>query len=358
MESTKITLTQEQEELIVKIWNETNPPPSISDLIFKVLNKENADGRSLEGMAIREFLSKRGLRQMAKEKVLKGLPELNSDQKEYIKNNVANQSNLEITRILFNNSKLSPLHSEFKAVQNYIIEINPDKQFKKEKRLEDFKPPRSIEKVITLVNEIIIDAYDPEKYDNNSKRCLEANLTYLSNRRFTSEIAGYSDQIERDMYLSNFIRHTFDKFDLNQADVDTICLFAQEVINHKNLKKRLEKLNQLLEDKIDGEDQKVSMALVENLSQTQKDIDKSALRQSALLSDINEKRSARIKKERESTSSLLNLISAWREEESRNRMIKIAIDKKAILKTTIKELSEMDQFKAMIFGMSDEDFLG
>ncbi len=51
----------------------------------------------------------------------------------------------------------------------------------------------------------------------------------------------------------------------------------------------------------------------------------------------------------------MNVIAAWREEESRDKMINLAIQFQDKVKTEIKVISEADRFKAAIFGMSEDE---
>ena len=55
----QITLTQDQQDLIIKIWNDNKEnPPSLQDLTQKIFPEiPNLDGRSIYGKAVKNFLA-------------------------------------------------------------------------------------------------------------------------------------------------------------------------------------------------------------------------------------------------------------------------------------------------------------
>lgn len=352
-----IKLTVEQESLIRFTWNNTNPPPSIKDLIKAVFKKDLTE-RSPEGLAIRNFIGTSGIKSsIIKEK--KENIELSAVDKEFIENNVASMNATQMAKILFKDNKLTHLCRESRVVSDFIKTFGVDKEIY-QKPAKGFNPPKKIESAARLINTIVMEAYNLDKIDGNAKRVLEACVKYLNNRRFTKTIESYSDNEEdQEEFIHNYVRHIHDKFDLNQQDIDIICLFAEEVINYKRLKEHVKSLSELQKNSVTGDDKsgKMAMSLVEAISQANKDLSKSISTQQSLLSEINEKRSARIKKQAEDTPSLLNLVAAWREEESRNKMIDLGDQFKDKVIKEIKVISDADRFKAAIFGMSEDELL-
>ena len=56
-------------------------------------------------------------------------------------------------------------------------------------------------------------------------------------------------------------------------------------------------------------------------------------------------------------ASILNLVQMWKDEDSRREMIKMADMRREVLKTEIGRLSSMDDVKARIFGLTEEEVL-
>jgi len=80
-------------------------------------------------------------------------------------------------------------------------------------------------------------------------------------------------------------------------------------------------------------------------------------RQQKLLNDLKVKRSERISKQVKENASILNLVQLWKDDESRKEMIKMADMRREVLKTEINKLSSMDDVKARIFGLTEEEVL-
>ena len=66
---------------------------------------------------------------------------------------------------------------------------------------------------------------------------------------------------------------------------------------------------------------------------------------------------ARVKKQIADNASILNLVEMWKEEESRKKMIQLAEMRKEVVKDEIKNLGTMDEVKARIMGISEDEVL-
>ena len=64
-----------------------------------------------------------------------------------------------------------------------------------------------------------------------------------------------------------------------------------------------------------------------------------------------------LKKQIKENASVLTLVEMWREEETRHKMIKLAELRKKVVKEEIDNLSSMDEMKARILGLSEEEAL-
>ena len=99
------------------------------------------------------------------------------------------------------------------------------------------------------------------------------------------------------------------------------------------------------------------MALVESISSAQTEYNQCVNRQQKLLESLKEKRSDRLKKQIADNASILNLVEMWKEEESRKKMIQLAEMRKEAVKSEIKNLGTMDEVKARIMGISEDEVL-
>lgn len=99
------------------------------------------------------------------------------------------------------------------------------------------------------------------------------------------------------------------------------------------------------------------MSLVEAINTAQNEYHQSVNRQQKLLESLKEKRSDRLKNQLKENASILNLVELWKDEESRVKMIKLAELRKKAVKDEVEKLSNMDEIKARIMGISEDEIL-
>ena len=83
-----LILTEEQKLKLLKEWNDRpSNPPSLAELVKIAFDRNDLDGRSKEGKAVKQFLASRQIKpKKSHEYEAKGLLELTIEQKEYISN--------------------------------------------------------------------------------------------------------------------------------------------------------------------------------------------------------------------------------------------------------------------------------
>ena len=206
------------------------------------------------------------------------------------------------------------------------------------------------------INKYIAEPYNKDKLTNIQKKEIHAALGYIGTYRFIHQVNRYGVQGDRDLFESTFIRYIYDKPDLAQEEVDQFILLSAEVVIASNIQDRVERLNRLLDDVSDDTDgRRISMALVESINTAQTEYNQSVTRQQKLLNDLKEKRSDKLKKQISENASILNLVEMWKEEESRNKMIKLAMLRKEAVREEQKKLGTMDEVKAKILGLTEEE---
>jgi len=107
----------------------------------------------------------------------------------------------------------------------------------------------------------------------------------------------------------------------------------------------------------DSEGRRLSMGLVSAINDAQTEYNQCVNRQQKLLSDLKEKRSDRLKKEIKNNASIINLVQMWKEEESRKKLIKLAEIRKKAVSNEVEKLSSIDEVKARILGISEDEVL-
>ena len=354
-------LNEDQQNLIINTWNEKKEnPPSLQELTQLVFPQiPNIDGRSLYGKAVKKFLASRDLKVKTKsEYTPKDRTEFTQEQKDFITNNAAMMTAVDLARSLFNNYTLSNLSIESRSVEEYLNTL--PKQVRsvqtEEEQQGDYKPPKNQERAMVRVNKYVLDGIDKDKITAKQKKELNSLISYLHTYRFLHQIGTYVDSVDRDLFESSFIRYAYDKSDLTQEEVDQYIILATEVVISSNIQQTIQTLQEQINMEMDS-GQKIPMVLVEAVTSARTEYNQCVGRQQKLLNDLKVKRSERMQKQVKENASILNLVLMWKDEETRNEMLKMADMRREVLKGEIGRLSSMDDVKARIFGLTEEEVL-
>jgi len=355
-------LSEEQQLKLLNEWNSRpDNPPSLVELVKLAFDRDDLDGRSKEGKAVKNFLASRQIKpKKSHEYQAKGLLELSLDQKEYISNNCHTMTGLEIARILFKNDKLTNLSQETRSVLEYMKNIPSNVKFNNNENenasTEEYRPPRSEERMIAKINKYILDGIDKNKLTHKNKQEINSLIGYMNTFRFCHQINLYEDERDRELFESSFVRYTYDKGDLTQEEVDQYIVLSTEVVISSNIQQTIN----ILQNQIDlaiQEDGKIPMTLVEASNTARKEYNDCVNRQQKLLNDLKVKRSERLSKQVKETASIINLVQMWKEEESRAKLLKMAEMRKKVIEKEIDRLSSMEEIKSKILGISKDEIL-
>lgn len=364
------TLSPEQQGLILEEWNRRGAdhpdgPPSLNELIkIAFPNAENADGRTKEGRIVKQFLSSRSMTARSlHDYIPKQKLELTEEHKEFIINNAGMMKGYEIARVIFQDPSLSHVSQEARTVNEYIknsnTEINgPTFNEEEEVSENEYKPPKTFTATLHKINKYVMDGINKEKITANQKKDINSLIGYLNTFRFCYQINSYDANVSRDLFESSFIRYTYDKNDLTQEEVDQYILLSAEVVIASTIQRRVEHLQQLLDNTANDTDgARISMSLVEAINTAQNEYNQCVNRQQKLLGDLKQKRSDRLSKRISNNASILNLVEAWKDEESRKQMIQLANMQKETLEGEVEKLADMDELKCRILGLSKDEAL-
>ena len=359
----EVELTDEQWQKIRDLWNSRKDnPPSLMELIKVAFDQDNLDGRSREGRAIRKKLSEAKMSFKTSKFVPMGNIELTKDQEEYIRNNHKTMKSVEMARILFSNPALTNLNQETRTVIAFVKTLGTDKTFEDPEEIatEKYNPPKKVVHAIARINRYTNNSLEEGKLTGKQKKDIAALIGFLNNYRFNRQINTYEKIQDRELFESSFIRYTYDKHDLTEEEVDQYVVLATEVVIGATIQGRSESLSRMLEQTASSQADggpKISMALVEAINTAQTEYNQCVMRQQKLLESLKVKRSEKEGRSKAGNASVLNLVQAWKDEESRKRMIRLAQFQKEKLKAGIKDLETIDELKARIYGLSIDEAL-
>jgi hypothetical protein len=357
-----IDLTQDQKDLIIKTWNDRKDnPPSLQELTqIAFPDIPNIDGRSKHGKAVKNFLASRELKVKTKsEYTPKDRIEFTQEQKDYITNNASMMTAVDLARDLFNNYGLSNLSIESRSVQEYLDSLPKNIQSNVSDKEDDqgsYKPPKNLERALVRVNRYVLNGLDKDKLTAKQKKDLTSLISYLHTFRFLHQIGTYGTEEDRELFESSFIRYAYDKADLTQEEVDQYIILATEVVISANIQRTIQTLQEQIDIEVSSGN-RIPMPLIEAVTSARTEYNQCVTRQQKLLNDLKVKRSERLSNLVKENASILNLVQMWKDEDTRKEMIKMADMRREILKGEVGRLSSMDDVKARIFGLTEEEVL-
>lgn len=361
--SIDIKLTEEQKLIILKAWEQnTENPPSIAHLIglaFPDIEEKLKDGRSNHGKVVKHFLVERGFfTPLAKESKQKPAIILNEEQKEYILNNCKTMKGIEMARELFQNPSLSPVSIENRAVINHLKTIDPKIIYGGEVPEVDYKAPKRVEHVLARIKKYVsvTEDWDLRKLTPMQKKWCDNLMHYLHDFRFKRQIDSYEKVEDKITFESEFIKYTYNKAELEQEEISQYIALCSFVVTEFNIKQDIEILQANIRQEYD-EHGRVSGNLVDALQSSREELNSCTLRQGKLYEALTEKRSEKLSKELKDKASLLNIIAAWKQQESRQQMLKLANERKNKLRKEIHELESLDEMKIRLLGLSVDEIV-
>jgi len=352
-------LSEEQKKKIIELWNSRpENPPSLLEIIREAFPDKEIDGRSKEGRAVKRFLATRKIKAKGAHEYTPKDVSLSEEQKEYITNNAYTMRAVEIARVLFGDDKINNLNAETKVVNEFLKTLSPRDLYADPNDVpeNEYKPPRTQAAAILRVNKYVLDAIDKSKILPKQKKEMEALIGYLNTYRFLHQINTYPTENDRELFESSFIRYTYDKSDLTQEEVDQYIVLSMEVVISANIQATIQVIQRQIDTEVESGG-KIPMALIEANNTARTEYNQCVTRQTKLLADLKEKRSARLSKQVKANASILNLVEMWKDEESRKKMLQLAELRKHALSTEIEKLETMDEMKCKILGIDKDEVL-
>lgn len=360
-----LTLTKQQKDKITEIWNNSSKinPPSINGLAKAVFGND-VNKRDPRIKLLKKFLSEVNFNAPNHDDIVIKEVALSDEQKEFIRNNYGeNTTTLEIARILFNNSTLSGNSKEFNAVSSYIVSLQLTGEISAKHTMTEYNPPKNIAQAVVRIKKYVpkID-WVTASLKEVQRKCAESLINYLNTMRFINQIMSHKSQADKDLFESEFVRCTYDKPDLTEEDIDQYIIYSNEVIISKNILININNIQEKLNDDLNSKDENdqkmaVNQGLAEMISTMRGEYNSSIKRQQDLLKNLTVTRGTRIADQKAETASIVNLVNAFKQEEFRKKTILLAKRKQEALKESIRDYASMEEIKAKIWGVTEEDII-
>lgn len=361
------TLTDAQKQIVLANYATTE----LGALVPLVLPGAKPDGRSPMGKAIRLFLAGESLTVKAPERTTAEevvLTEAHKEQIRRLHNTI--DSSLELARIVLADPSIKPLSRAFRAVFAYRKECFPEGVKTVEVPVEDdeYTPPVTMQELCRVVNGFVTTGDSRNAYNSNNlkvseERGLRALMGYLRVYGLKYAATSFKQQVDRDLFLSTFIRWTHTKPDLTEIEVDQMISAATETVNIAQMGREIETVKQYHQTIIDGEEvdangkkRRFGQADVEQINGLRTKHDQSKGRLKQLMEALEQVRSKRIDAMKERNASILNLLDEWmKDEQKRADLIEMGIREKDDDMREIGRLRGLEDVTALISGQSEEE---
>lgn len=349
-----IPLTPEHEKFIQENKNKLC---DLGEMTRAVFMDDSLDGRTQQGRAVREYLIKIG----QKFDTTKAAPAkeiiLSAQDFEFIAEYASNGTNsYQIAKLIFPDSKVTPLSKETTVVAEYIRQNVPlGISDEDSARGLEYNPPSSILSAIKKINKCTGSTIDEKKMTRQEGFCAEKIIHTLASPRFTSQINSYTDMGDRKLFEAEFVRASWDKPDLTSDEINMYINVCMDYINLKQIEKQKLKLNDMFNSAEEETD--LTMRLTEILKTKSEEYNQCINRIDRAITKLQGDRSKRLDRRNQNTASMLSLVKLFQEEEEREIMIKMAEMQKTLIKEEAGVIEEMPDWKARILGISKSDVI-
>jgi hypothetical protein len=325
----------------------------LSEMTRQVFDDPFLDGRTKEGRAVRDYMRSEGLKyKTSKIEPVKDI-ELTKDDKAIIDTySEEGLNSYQIATMLYPDQEITPLSKASLVVSAYIKEANKDRLNDKEKS-KKYIPEKAFQGVLTKINICAGIALEREEINMQQRMCVEQLMNFLQSPRFVQVVNGYSSDLDRELFESEFIRATWDKPDLTSDEINLYINVCMEYINLKHISKAMDKLNTMFDDA--ETQQEMTVRLAELLKTKSEEYNQCEKRMESLIQKLQGDRSKRVLAKQKQNASLLNLVQLFQSEEERKIMIKIAELQRRAVEKEVEELEKMPEWKARVLGITKND---
>lgn len=285
-----------------------------------------------------------------------------------------NGRTLELIRLVWGDNNLTPLSKQGRLVIAYLKEVYPEGVELSDEPVEEreWKPPISVVQLIGLVNTYVLQSDNRKTYNHvtlkpSEKKCLEALMTYMRSYKMKVAASKYEKQMDRELFLSSFIRWTHDKHDLTQIEVDQFILAAEEMVNIEQIGRSLQRIDKMHEEVSlgqvvdeNGKRVKLGMTDVELINAVRTKHETAKKRLESLMENLEMARSERENERKNRDFSVLDLIDLWMQNAEaspgqggfRDKQIEGGIQEKEQDAKEVERLSAEEETIALISGQS------
>jgi len=349
-----VELTEQQKEKIIEIYE--SGITNLNEITQKVYRNKKLDGRSKEGRGVRDFLVKAG-KVYKTTKFEKKEFFFTDEQEKYIEEN-CKESLMEIAKVLFPEEEIkTPLDSKCRYIDKYIKSKKLRKNFIEDDSDGRYVPPKKVKDLITKVNIYANQDLCENELSAKSERCIKSLAKYLQTPLFIRKINTYTDEDDRVLMESEFIRYTWNKYDLTAEDLTMYIGVCVDIIRGQVVSEQKEALDRQFEESTSGEggEAAISMRLSESINAITQEFNQIQKRIETSITKLQKDRSKRMDDLSSQSANFLSLVESFQEEKERKIMLTLAEAQRLKVRAEVDRLESLPEFKARIFGLSKDE---
>lgn len=353
----KRELTVEQKGKILELFKDR---PEIEFITQQVYNDPYLDGRSWQGKLVAKFLVEKHMKYKTAQDFKKSnreVKELTEDDKAYIISAIQNGDTiLDVARIVYKNDSLQRLSTEWRKVQAYCTAHGVNAGGIDEFALGTFQAPKDIVRLVNIVNEALglsikVDGVNNGKY----KLYFEKLRTNLDNSRLKRIISAYESKKDRDLFVDEFVRLTFEKPDLTPDELNLYLQIIRDTVSLEGLEAKYNKLSAMFEDMEEAHD--LNQRFSENLKACVDEKNQITKRIADTTKKLQGDRSERMKNQGRDDATVLTLIQMAQDQEERENMLRLARLQKAAISAEAERFENLDSWICRVMGVSKEEVI-
>lgn len=363
-------LSQDELDRCLELLKKTDPKsaPFLADITREITKDPRERGVTSKGREVKKFfeffhleLSKSHIYRKKTDEV-----EITEEHIATIRNNLNRISKpLELTQIVFNNPNLTPLSVEHRALRKFIETefkfhlSNNYVDFEDDEFDEKYEPPKTplnaYREAKNYVKGLDVseDSFPKSKYYYWMSKLRD----YLQDDHFIHHINhNIKKPSKRKLFLSQFISYTYDKPDLTEEEKEQYIELCAQTIMADDYYQMMLEMNEKIKNILDDDDKyDLRMSLVEHKKDVNNNYNAAVKRKQDLMKSLNGTRAERLKNQTNQSMSFVQLLNYWREEENREKMIKVAEARREKIEHAFEELSDCDHLIAEIYGSGTID---
>lgn len=339
-----------------QILAEFKAHPNIEYLTQLAFNDKLLDGRSWQGKLVAAFLVEQNLNyRTTKFQKREPVRELTDDDKQYIITAIQNgDSIIDVTRVIFKDDNIKRLSGEWRKVQAYCEVSGVSSQNEEDEvALGVYQAPRELARLVNIVNGALGTKIEADKVSGKYKNYFDKLRTNLENSRLKRIINGYESKKDRDLFVDEFVRLTFEKPDLTPDELNLYMQIVRDSISLEVLETKINKMNQMFMDIEEAGE--LNQRFSENLKACVDEKNQVTKRIADTTKKLQGDRGERLKNQGRDDYSFLSIVRAFQEEEERREMLRQAEMERLAAEQEVDRLASLEEWRARILGIYRDD---